>query len=124
VGLNAMHSADLYAAGVLHTYAWLDDDISHVPEGYHAPYMPESEPKPKPLESIPAGSAQGWKAVLKSGKQVVVHEIPVPPAAAAVAVRAIQRLATHPHPPLSRSLAWGTAASAVWIAVGPKGGPP
>jgi len=62
--------------------------------------MHESEPKPKPHESIPAGSAQGWKAVLKSGKQVVVHEIPVPPAAAAAAVPRIQRLAEHPHPSL------------------------
>ena len=86
--------------------------------------MPESEPKPKPLESIPAGSAQGWKAVLKSGKQVVVHEIPVPPAAAAAAVPRIQRLAEHPHPSLSPVLAWGTDANGVWIAVEPNEGTP
>ena len=38
--------------------------------------MPESEPKPRALEAITPGSPLGWKAVLKSGKQVVVHEIP------------------------------------------------
>ena len=86
--------------------------------------MPESEPKPRPLESVPAGSAQGWKAVLKSGKPVVVHEIPVPPAAAAAAVPRIQRLAEHPHPSLSPVLAWGTDTNGVWIAVEPNEGTP
>ena len=86
--------------------------------------MPESEPKPRPLESVPAGSAQGWKAVLKSGKPAVVHEIPVPPAAAAAAVPRIQRLAEHPHPSLSPVLAWGTDANGVWIAVEPNEGTP
>jgi hypothetical protein len=86
--------------------------------------MPESEPKPRPLETVPAGSAQGWKAVLKSGKPVVVHEIPVPPAAAAAAVPRIQRLAEHPHPSLSPVLAWGTDANGVWIAVEPNEGTP
>ena len=86
--------------------------------------MPESEPKPRPLESVPVGSAQGWKAVLKSGKPAVVHEIPVPPAAAAAAVPRIQRLAEHPHPSLSPVLAWGTDANGVWIAVEPNEGTP
>ncbi|HET7467806.1 MAG TPA: hypothetical protein VFL29_14200 [Candidatus Dormibacteraeota bacterium] len=86
--------------------------------------MPESEPKPRPLESVPAGSAQGWKAVLKSGRPVVVHEIPVPPAAAAAAVPRIQRLSEHPHPSLSPVLAWGTDANGVWIAVEPNEGTP
>jgi hypothetical protein len=86
--------------------------------------MPESEPKPRSLESVPAGSAQGWKAVLKSGKPAVVHEIPVPPAAAAAAVPRIQRLAEHPHPSLSPVLAWGTDANGVWIAVEPNEGTP
>ena len=76
------------------------------------------------MESVPAGSAQGWKAVLKSGKAVVVHEIPVPPAAAAAAVPRIQRLAEHPHPSLSPVLAWGTDANGVWIAVEPNEGTP
>ncbi len=76
------------------------------------------------MESVPAGSAQGWKAVLKSGKAVVVHEIPVPPAAAAAAIPRIQRLAEHPHPSLSPVLAWGTDANGVWIAVEPNEGTP
>ena len=86
--------------------------------------MPESEPKPRPLESVPAGSGQGWKAVLKNGKQVVVHEIPVAPAAAAAAAPRLQRLAEHPHPSLSPILAWGTDANGVWVAVEPNEGTP
>src|SRR2546429_601879 len=46
--------------------------------------MPESEPKPKLIELVGPGAGQGWKAVLKNGKPAVVHEIPVPPAEAAV----------------------------------------
>ena len=86
--------------------------------------MPESEPKPRPLESVPAGSAQGWKAVLRNGREAVVHEIPVPPAAAAAAVPRIQRLAEHPHPSLSPILAWGTDANGLWIAVEQNEGTP
>src|SRR5579863_3271782 len=56
VGVNAVHRADLDARSVFDPYARLNDDVSHVPEGYHAPYMPESEPKPRPLETVPAGS--------------------------------------------------------------------
>src|SRR5216684_3168262 len=73
-----------------------DDDISRVPGRYHAPYMPESEPKPRPLEAVAPGSGQGWKATLKNGKAAVVHEIPVAPAAAAAAAPRLQRLAEHP----------------------------
>ncbi|HWO91744.1 MAG TPA: hypothetical protein VNP53_07210, partial [Methylomirabilota bacterium] len=62
--------------------------------------------------------------MLKSGKPAVVHEIPVPPAAAAAAVPRIQRLAEHPHPSLSPVLAWGTDANGVWIAVEPNEGTP
>jgi hypothetical protein len=86
--------------------------------------MPESEPKPRPLETVAPGSGQGWKAVLKNGRQVVVHEIPVAPAAAAAAVPRIQRLAEHPHPSLSPILAWGTDAGGLWIAVEPNEGTP
>src|SRR5947207_750521 len=49
--------------------------------------MPESESKPKLIELMAPGAGQGWKAVLKSGKPAVVHEIPVPPAEATAAVR-------------------------------------
>ena len=86
--------------------------------------MPESEPKPRPLESVAPGSGQGWKAVLRNGRQVVVHEIPVAPAAAAAAVPRIQRLAEHPHPSLSPILAWGTDAAGLWVAVEPNEGTP
>ena len=86
--------------------------------------MPESEPKPKPQEAVTPGSGQGWKALLRNGKQVVVHEIPVAPAAATAAVPRIQRLAEHPHPSLSPILAWGTEASDIWVAVEPNEGTP
>lgn len=86
--------------------------------------MPESEPKPRPLEAVPAGSAQGWKAVLRNGRPVVVHEIPVAPAAAAAAVPRIQRLSEHPHPSLSPILAWGSDTNGVWVAVEPNEGTP
>src|SRR5579859_6712546 len=124
VGVNAVDRAHLDAGCVFDPYARLNDDVSHVPEGYHAPYMPESEPKPRPLESVPAGSGQGWKAVLKNGKSVVVHEIPIAPAAAAAAAPRLQRLAEHPHPSLSPILAWGTDANGVWVAVEPNEGTP
>ena len=86
--------------------------------------MPESEPKPRPLETVPAGSAQGWKAVLRNGRPVVVHEIPVAPAAAAAAVPRIQRLSEHPHPSLSPILGWGSDTNGVWVAVEPNEGTP
>ncbi|HZQ50275.1 MAG TPA: hypothetical protein VFB69_08205 [Candidatus Dormibacteraeota bacterium] len=86
--------------------------------------MPESEPKPRALEAITPGSPLGWKAVLKSGKQVVVHEIPATPAAATAAVPRLQRLAEHPHPSLSPILAWGTEDGGVWVAVEPNEGTP
>src|SRR6266851_3795560 len=60
--------------------------------------MPESEPKPKLIELVAPGAGQGWKATLKNGKAVVIHEIPAPAAEAAAAVPRIQRLAEHPHP--------------------------
>ena len=86
--------------------------------------MPESEPKPRPLEAVAPGSGQGWKATLRNGKSAVVHEIPVAPAAAAAAAPRLQRLAEHPHPSLSPILAWGTDASGIWVAVEPNEGTP
>jgi hypothetical protein len=86
--------------------------------------MPESEPKPRALEAITPGSPLGWKAVLKSGKQVVVHEIPATTVAAAAAIPRLQRLAEHPHPSLSPVLAWGTEDGGVWVAVEPNEGTP
>lgn len=86
--------------------------------------MPESEPKPKLIELVGPGAGQGWKAVLKNGKAVVVHEIPVPPAEAAAAVPRLQRLYEHRHPALSPVLAWGTDAAGVWVAVEPNEGTP
>src|SRR5947209_1175349 len=86
--------------------------------------MPESEPKPRALEAITPGSPLGWKAVLKNGKQVVVHEIPATSAAAAAAIPRLQRLSEHPHPSLSPILAWGTEDGGVWVAVEPNEGTP
>jgi hypothetical protein len=86
--------------------------------------MPESEPKPRPLEAVTSGSGQGWKATLRNGKQAVVHEISVAPAVAAAAAPRMQRLAEHPHPSLSPILAWGTDAGGVWVAVEPNEGTP
>jgi hypothetical protein len=86
--------------------------------------MPESEPKPRPLEAVAPGSGQGWKATLRNGKAAVVHEIPVAPAAAAAAAPRLQRLAEHPHPSLSPILAWGTDATGIWVAVEPNEGTP
>src|SRR5207302_275558 len=65
--------------------------------------MPESEPKPKLIELVGPGGGQGWKAVLKSGKPAVVHEIPIPQAEAAAAVPRLQRLYDHRHPAPSQS---------------------
>src|SRR5437868_11195405 len=86
--------------------------------------MPESEPKPKPIELVAPGGGQGWKAVLKSGKPAVVHEIPIPPAESSAAVPRLQRLFEHRHPALSPVLAWGTDANGVWVAVEPNEGTP
>src|SRR5438045_5127449 len=86
--------------------------------------MPESEPKPKLIELMAPGAGQGWKAVLKSGKPAVVHEIPVPPAEATAAVPRLQRLFEHRHPALSPVLAWGTDQNGVWVAVEPNEGTP
>jgi hypothetical protein len=86
--------------------------------------MPESEPKPKLIELVGPGAGQGWKAVLKSGKPAVVHEIPVPPAEATAAVPRLQRLFEHRHPALSPVLAWGTDANGVWVATEPNEGTP
>src|SRR6266849_7101319 len=108
VGVNTVHGADLYARGIFYPYARLNNDISHVQQGYHAPVMPESEPKPKLIELVAPGAGQGWKAALKNGKPAVVHEISAPAAEAAAAVPRIQRLAEHRHPALSPVLAWGT----------------
>ncbi len=84
--------------------------------------MPESEPKPKLIELVGSGAGQGWKAVLKSGKPAVVHEIPIPQAEAAAAVPRLQRLFDHRHPALSPVLAWGTDQQGVWVAVEPNEG--
>ena len=86
--------------------------------------MPESEPKPKLIELVGPGAGQGWKAVLKSGKAAVVHEIPVPPAEATAAAPRLQRLFDHRHPALSPVLAWGTDQNGVWVAVEPNEGTP
>jgi hypothetical protein len=86
--------------------------------------MPESEPKPRLIELVDPGVGQGWKAVLKNGKSVVVHEIPVPAAEAAGAVPRIQRLFEHRHPALSPVLAWGTDPNGLWVAVEPNEGVP
>jgi hypothetical protein len=86
--------------------------------------MPESEPKPKLIELVGPGAGQGWKAVLKNGKAVVVHEIPVPAAEAAAAAPRLQRLFDHRHPALSPVLGWGTDANGVWVAVEPNEGTP
>ena len=89
-----------------------------------APHMPESEPKPRLIELVDPGVGQGWKAVLKNGKSVVVHEIPVPAAEAAGAVPRVQRLFEHRHPALSPVLAWGTDPNGLWVAVEPNEGVP
>ena len=86
--------------------------------------MPESEPKPKLIELVAPGGAQGWKAVLKSGKPAVVHEIQVPAAEAVAAAPRFQRLFEHRHPALSPVLGWGTDANGVWVAVEPNEGTP
>ena len=86
--------------------------------------MPESEPKPRLIELVDPGAGQGWKAVLKNGKSVVVHEIPVPPAEAAGAVPRIQRLFENRHPALSPVLAWGTDPNGLWVATEPNEGVP
>src|SRR3981081_4954077 len=86
--------------------------------------LAESEPKPKLIELGAPGAGRGWKAVLKSGKAVVIHEIPVPPAEAAAAIPRLQRLADHKHPALSPVLAWGTDPNGIWVAVEPNEGTP
>jgi hypothetical protein len=86
--------------------------------------MPESEPKPKLIELVAPGAGQGWKATLKNGKAVVIHEIAAPAAEAAAAVPRIQRLAEHPHPALAPVLAWGTDPNGVWVAAEPNEGVP
>jgi hypothetical protein len=86
--------------------------------------MPETEPKPKLIELVAPGGAQGWKAVLKSGKPAVVHEIQVPQAEAVAAAPRLQRLFEHRHPALSPVLAWGTDTNGVWVAVEPNEGTP
>src|SRR6266508_3716836 len=86
--------------------------------------MPESEPKPKLIELVAPGAGQGWKAVLKSGKAAVVHEIPVPPAEATAAVPRMQRLCDHRHPARSPVLAWGIDNNGLWVAVEPNEGTP
>jgi hypothetical protein len=86
--------------------------------------MPESEPKPRLIELVDPGVGQGWKAVLKNGKAVVIHEIPVPAAEAAGAVPRIQRLFEKRHPALSPILGWGTDPNGLWVAVEPNEGVP
>ncbi|HEY8815420.1 MAG TPA: hypothetical protein VIP57_10005, partial [Candidatus Dormibacteraeota bacterium] len=86
--------------------------------------MPESEPKPRLIELVDPGVGQGWKAVLKNGKSVVIHEIPVPAAEVAGAVPRVQRLFENRHPALSPVLAWGTDPNGLWVAVEPNEGVP
>src|SRR6266536_1766599 len=86
--------------------------------------MPESEPKPKLIELVAPGAGQGWKAVLRNGKAVVVHEIPVPPAEATAAAPRMQRLFEHRHPALSPVLGWGLDNNGLWVAVEPNEGTP
>ena len=86
--------------------------------------MPETEPKPKLIELVAPGGGEGWKAVLKSGKPAVVHEIQVPQAEAVAAAPRLQRLYEHRHPALSPVLAWGTDSNGVWVAVEPNEGTP
>ena len=86
--------------------------------------MPETEPKPKLIELVAPGGGQGWKAVLKSGKPAVLHEIQVPQAEAVAAAPRLQRLYEHRHPALSPVLAWGTDTNGVWVAVEPNEGTP
>jgi hypothetical protein len=86
--------------------------------------MPETEPKPKLIELVAPGGGQGWKAVLKSGKPAVVHEVQVPQAEAVAAAPRLQRLYEHRHPALSPVLAWGTDTNGVWVAVEPNEGTP
>src|ERR1700737_5209320 len=86
--------------------------------------MPESEPKPKLIELVAPGAGQGWKATLRNGKAVVIHEIAAPAAEAAAAVPRIQRLADPRHPALSPVLAWGTDPNGIWVAVEPNEGTP
>ena len=86
--------------------------------------MPETEPKPRLIELVAPGQGQGWKAVLKTGREVVIHDIPVPAAEAAGAIPRIQRLAEHRHPALSPILAWGTDPNGIWVAVEPNEGTP
>src|SRR5216683_1824019 len=124
VSVNTVDGAYLDARGIFDPYTRLNDDISHAPQGYHAPDMPESEPNPKLIELVAPGAGQGWKAVLKNGKAVVVHEIPAPAAEAAAAVPRIQRLAEHRHPALAPVLAWGTDPNGVWVAAEPNEGVP
>src|SRR5437870_3008905 len=86
--------------------------------------MPESEPKPRLIELVAPGAGQGWKAVLRSGKPAVVHEIPMPPAEAAASLPRMQRRFEHRHPALSPVLAWGIEHNGLWVAVEPNEGTP
>src|SRR5712691_1516883 len=86
--------------------------------------MPESEPKPKLIELVAPGAGQGWKAVLRNGKSVVIHEISAPAAEDAAALPRIQRLGESRHPALSPVLAWGTDPNGLWVAVEPHEGTP
>src|SRR5438128_3348671 len=86
--------------------------------------MPESEPKARLIELVAPGAGQGWKAVLRSGKPAVVHEIPMPPAEAAASVPRMQRLFEHRHPALSPVLGWGIDNNGLWVAVEPNEGTP
>src|SRR5205823_13717696 len=71
-GQTSTHEASLTSMqGWTMTYATCRKGTMHR-------YMPESEPKPRLIELVAPGAGQGWKAVLKSGKPAVVHEIPVP----------------------------------------------
>src|SRR5437660_4337395 len=124
IGVNTVDGANLDARGIFDPYTRLNNDISHVPQGYHAPVRPGSEAKPKLSELVAPGAGQGWKAVLKNGKAVVVHEISAPAAEAAAAVPRIQRLAEHRHPSLAPVLAWGTDPNGLWVAVEPNEGTP
>ena len=85
--------------------------------------MAEGDPKPTPADAA-APTTGAWKAVLKDGRNVVVHEIAVPPGEVAAVTVKVKRLVDNRHPALAPILAWGTDAFGLWVAVEPNEGTP
>ena len=85
--------------------------------------MAEGDPKPTPADPA-APKAGGWKAVLKDGRNVIVHEIELPPGEVAGVAVKVKRLTDNRHPALAPILAWGTDATGMWVAVEPNEGTP